>query len=44
MGKMSVKSTHTMFKKSKKVRFSNDTNFNNERKGVPKLKKSWWDW
>lgn len=38
MSKNSIKSTHTVFKpkQSKKVRFSNDTNFNNERKGLPK--------
>ncbi|CAD8189533.1 unnamed protein product [Paramecium pentaurelia] len=45
MGKNSIKSSHTVFKikQTKKVRFSNDTNFNNERKGVPKLKRNWWE-
>ncbi|CAK88436.1 unnamed protein product (macronuclear) [Paramecium tetraurelia] len=46
MSKNSIKSSHTVFKNrnSKKVRFSNDTNFNNERKGVVRIRKSWWDW
>ncbi|CAD8086974.1 unnamed protein product [Paramecium primaurelia] len=46
MGKNSIKSTHTVFKNrnQKKVRFSNDTNFNNERKGLNRIRKSWWDW
>ncbi|CAK94082.1 unnamed protein product (macronuclear) [Paramecium tetraurelia] len=45
MGKNSIQSSHTVFKmkQTKKVRFSNDTNFNNERKGVPKLKRNWWE-
>jgi hypothetical protein len=43
--KASIKSTHTGLKRShsKKVRFSKDTNFNYERKGLEKVKKSFWD-
>ncbi|CAD8097224.1 unnamed protein product [Paramecium sonneborni] len=46
LGKNSIKSTHTVFKNrnQKKVRFSKDTNFNNERRGVVRIRKSWWDW
>ncbi|CAD8121822.1 unnamed protein product [Paramecium sonneborni] len=43
-GSKSIKSTHTAVKKSKKVRFSKDTNFSYERKGVEKKRKNFWDW
>ncbi|CAD8096197.1 unnamed protein product [Paramecium primaurelia] len=43
-GSKSIKSTHTAVRKSKKVRFSRDTNFSYERKGIEKKKKSFWDW
>ncbi|CAD8111434.1 unnamed protein product [Paramecium sonneborni] len=43
-GSKSIKSTHTAFKNSKKVRFSKDTNFSYERKGIEKKKRNFWDW
>lgn len=33
-GSKSIKSTHTVIKNSKKVRFSKNTNFSYERKGI----------
>ncbi|CAD8097622.1 unnamed protein product [Paramecium primaurelia] len=44
--KNTIKSTHTVFnnKQTKKVRFSNDTNFNNERKGFSIVQRNWWEW
>ncbi|CAK58215.1 unnamed protein product (macronuclear) [Paramecium tetraurelia] len=43
-GSKSIKSTHTAVKKSKRVRFSKETNFSYERKSTEKKKKSFWDW